>query len=241
MFIRGIKSLFCFVILFSVVFTYFSMGNYSVSASAYADFASVSDVDVDYGQMIDEYRTYYNNDDVVGKISIDNSDFDNIIVQGNDNSYYLSHNNYGNYSIGGSIFVDSRVNIVTDKKVLIFGHNNSKGNGVFSILEEYYNYDYYKGHEYITLTTDGGLRYYRIFSVYVETEDWSYMQVVFDNDNDYFNSVNMLKNKSIYDTSIDVSKDDNILILQTCSYNKDYREYKNKYLLIIAKEVDVSV
>ena len=41
----------------------------------------------------------------------------------------------------------------------------------------------------------------------------------------------------IYSVYVEVNKEDNILILQTCSTHKDYKNYKDKFLLVIAKEV----
>ena len=46
-----------------------------------------------------------------------------------------------------------------------------------------------------------------------------------------------LKSKSIYDTGENISPDDNILILQTCSFKKEYENFNKKYLLIIARRV----
>ena len=56
-------------------------------------------------------------------------------------------------------------------------------------------------------------------------------------DEEYLNHLEKLKSKSMYDTGIEVTKDDEILILQTCSTNKDYRNYQKKYLLIILRRV----
>ena len=41
----------------------------------------------------------------------------------------------------------------------------------------------------------------------------------------------------MYDTLEDVKKEDNILILQTCSTYYKYRDYQRKFLLVVAKEV----
>ncbi len=240
MFRKFVMSLFSMLFLGVTLFTYFNIDNEVVLAdtAVNGDIVDVAmDSDVDYKKLIDGYRSEYNNQDIVGRVAVLNSDFDKIIVQGSDNSYYLSHDNYGRYSALGSAFVDSRVDINNARKILIFGHNTTKRKGVFSMLEEYYDYDYYKEHEIIALTTDMGGRYYKIFSVYIETSDWSYMRVDFPSNIDFIKHANMLKDNSFYDTSVDLSDDDNILILQTCSNHKDYRTYKKKYLLIIAKEM----
>ena len=45
------------------------------------------------------------------------------------------------------------------------------------------------------------------------------------------------KNKSLYDTGVSVSDNDEIIILQTCSNAKKYRNYNKKYLLVIGKKI----
>ena len=49
--------------------------------------------------------------------------------------------------------------------------------------------------------------------------------------------ISNLKDKSFYDTGVDINSTDEILILQTCSHHKDYKKYKKKYLLIVAKKI----
>lgn len=78
---------------------------------------------------------------------------------------------------------------------------------------------------------------YEIFSIYVETKDFSYMNVNFASDKDYLEHITKLKEKSMYDTGVEVNSDDEVLILQTCSTHKDYSNYQRKYLLIILRRV----
>ena len=59
----------------------------------------------------------------------------------------------------------------------------------------------------------------------------------FNTKDEYYNHILKLKNKSMYDTNVLVNKDDKILIIQTCSTKKEYSNYENKFLLIIAKRV----
>ena len=62
------------------------------------------------------------------------------------------------------------------------------------------------------------------------------MNLNFNNDEDWYNHLQKLKSKSLYETETNITKDDEILILQTCSNKEDYQKYKKKYLLIIAKK-----
>mgnify|MGYP001112453209 CR=1 FL=1 len=76
-------------------------------------------------KIIDEYVKLYNNSDVVGEISIVNSDFKKAIMQGNDNDYYLNHTEDKTSSYMGSIYLDFRVDIDEGKKLLIKGQFRS--------------------------------------------------------------------------------------------------------------------
>ena len=85
------------------------------------------------------------------------------------------------------------------------------------------------------ITTSTAKKKYEIFSIYVETKDFSYMDVNFASDKDYLEHITKLKEKSMYDTGVEVNSDDEVLILQTCSTHKDYSNYQRKYLLIILR------
>ncbi len=190
-----------------------------------------------YKEIIDNYIEKYKNNEVVGEITILNTEYKKAIMQHNDNDYYLNHLENKKSHYLGSIYLDFRNNISKDHKLLIYGHNSSNVTMPFKILENYYHESYYKNHEYIEILTNEKKRLYKIFSVYVETNDFDYMKIDFSSKEEWLSHINKLKNKSLYDTNTTLSANDNILILQTCSTHKNYRKYKNKYLLIVAKEV----
>lgn len=184
---------------------------------------------------VDELKKKYNNDDIIGSISIDGTGIDEAILQSSDNDYYLSHDNYGKYDKYGSVFLDYRCNI-NSKKILIYGHSSIRVDTPFNNLEKYYDKFYYKEHPYINITLNNEERKYLIFSVYVEPKDFTYMNLNID-DETYEQHLIKYKSKSFYNTDVDIYKDDDILILQTCSKHPDYQKYENKYLLIIAKKI----
>ena len=192
---------------------------------------------INYEDVINNLRKEYNNEDIKGILEIDNTDYIVPVLQGSDNDYYLNHDAYGNRSGMGSIYLDFRVDIDTSRKLLIYGHNSSNIDMPFKILEEFYDKDYYDNHKYVWITTSTTKKKYEIFSVYVETKDFSYMNVNFASDKDYLEHITKLKEKSMYDTGVEVNSDDEVLILQTCSTHKDYRNYQRKYLLIILRRV----
>ena len=105
------------------------------------------------------------------------------------------------------------------------------------IIENYKDEDYYKEHKYVYLSSIKEVKKYEIFSVFVETSDWSYMNLNYASKDEYLKHLQNLKSKSFYDTGVEVNKDDKILIMQTCSNMKEYSKYPKKYMLVIAKEV----
>lgn len=191
----------------------------------------------EYIEQITSLKEKYNNKDVVGTISIDNTDFNTVVMQGNDNSYYLNHLPDKTYNINGSIFLDYRVDIDESNKLLIFGHSSPSYFLPIMIIENYKDEDYYKEHKYIYLSSIKKVKKYEIFSVFVETLDWSYMNLNYASKDEYLKHLQNLKSKSFYDTGVEVNKNDKILIMQTCSNMKEYSKYSKKYMLVIAKEV----
>lgn len=191
-----------------------------------------------YKEIIQGYKNEFNNNDVVGEITIVNTDYKKAIMQASDNDYYLNHTEDNTSSYMGAIYLDFRVDIDSGRKLLIYGHNSANIDMPFKVLEKYYDYNYYKEHEYIKITTENKVRLYKIYAVYVEPTDFSYMQTDFNNDDEWYEHIKHFKDKSMYDTGVDISSNDNILILQTCSTHRDYRNYKRKFMLVIAKEVN---
>ena len=190
-----------------------------------------------YSDVINDLKLSYSNDEVVGLLRIPNSNTEVPITQSNDNDKYLHTDIYGNYDKKGNPFLDYRVDINTSDKLLIYGHNFKKFFTPFKTLENYYDKDYYDSHQFIELLTDSNLYRYQIFSVYVEPEDWSYMKVKYKDDISRLKELEKQKEKSLYDTGVQVSADDDILILQTCSYKEEYSKYSKKYLLVISRRV----
>ena len=189
---------------------------------------------VDEREIVKELKEEYNNEEIVGYLRIPNTELKVPVTQSNDNSKYLSTDAYGNDDIKGNPFLDYRVDINNSRKLLIFGHNSKRYEAPFKILENYYDESFYNDHKYIELITDSNIFRYKIFSVFIETGDWSYMKL----NNDIFEEMKKYKSKSFYDTGEDISLDDDILIIQTCAYKEEYLKYDKRYLLIVSRRVE---
>ena len=193
---------------------------------------------IDYEEELNKVRNKYNNNDIVGILSNSDDTLNEIVMQSTDNDYYLEHTVYHESNWRGQTFLDYRNDINNSDKLIIYGHNSNYYNLPFKVLENYYNKSYYDENKYLYLQTNLNKYKYEIFSVYVEVSDWDYYnKMKFNTKDEYYNHILKLKNKSMYDTNVSVNKDDKILIIQTCSTKKEYSNYENKFLLIIAKRV----
>lgn len=190
---------------------------------------------VEYTKVL-ELQEENNNKDIKGYLTIPGTNISEPVLQGKDNEFYLSHSASKKKNIIGSVYLDYRVKINEGRKNLIYSHNSSSLTVPFKELEKYYDLDYYNDHQYIFLEDENRKQMYQIFSIFVENKNWSYMKIDFT-DEEWLEHLTYLKNKSWYETNVNIEQDDEILILQTCSHHKDYKKYKNKYLLIIAKKV----
>ena len=97
----------------------------------------------------------------VGWVHMNDTNIDYPVMQGSDNTTYLSINAYGEYSLSGSIFLDAYNNRdFKDHYNLLYGHHMDKG-FMFGALDAYSNEEYMLEHQYGWLETEGG-EYYKL-------------------------------------------------------------------------------
>ena len=76
-------------------------------------------------------------DDMVAWLTVDGTDIDYPVMQGTDNTIYLNTDPFGKYSLGGSIFLDSRNSSdFSDEYSLIYGHHMEFGR-MFGSLDDF--------------------------------------------------------------------------------------------------------
>ena len=168
----------------------------------------------------------YNNPDIVGYIYIPNV-LSSPILKSTTNEYYLSHDNYGNYDKKGSITMDYRVNI-GDKKILLYGHSGKETDLPFLALNNYTDESFFKKNNIIYIYDSNNTKYtYKIFSSYIETKDFDYVNIKSFNGLTWKEHLNKLKNKSLFKTDTELTDDSKVIILQTCSMvNKGNKKYQ---------------
>lgn len=84
--------------------------------------------------------------DHVAWLTVEGTDIDYPIMQGEDNYEYLNKDPYGEFSLSGSIFLDYRNDIgFTDTYSILYGHHMAYG-VMFGALDQYTDPDYFDTH-----------------------------------------------------------------------------------------------
>lgn len=162
------------------------------------------------------------NDQTIGWIQVPNTKINYPVVQSVDNDYYLNHNFYKKYNLAGWPFLDYRNNLNSDSNIIIYGHNRLD-ESMFGTLKKLLNKDYHKTNKYIFFNTIDYMNTYEIFSVYTINANDFKANINFNNDNEYFEYLNNLKNISTIQLKNKISAKDKIITLYTCSDNTNDR------------------
>ena len=97
--------------------------------------------------------------DAVAWLTVDDTRIDYPVMQGETNSEYLNKDPYGEFSLSGSIFLDSRnEKMFSDPYSLIYGHHMEYG-AMFGSLDGYADREYFDAHKTGTLTVIKGAEY----------------------------------------------------------------------------------
>ena len=187
-------------------------------------------------RKIDINKLYEENKDIVGWLKIDNTTINYPIMQNiNDPNYYLHRDFYKNYSSYGTPYMAKQCNLNSDN-IVIYGHH-MKNNKMFGKLEKYKSKDFYNNHKIITFTTLEKEYSYEIFAVfkttvYTKNTFRYYENINFENKKMYNDFINICKDKSLYQTGIEIKDKEKLITLSTCEYSN-----KNSRLVIVARKI----
>ena len=111
------------------------------------------------------------NSQIVAWISIPNMPIDYAVVQGKDNSYYLSHDALKNKNTAGAIFLDSKLKSdFTNADSIIYGHA-TYDSSMFGTLRKYRDKLFRNEHQYIFVYTPNATKKYRVSSQFKTTSE----------------------------------------------------------------------
>jgi len=161
------------------------------------------------------------NPDTVGQLHMGES-INTYVVQ-RDNSYYLRHSFYGEYSISGAIFMDIACSIYPQSRnLIIHGHNMQNGTS-FGKLSRFEDLDYLNQYPTISFSTLYESANYVPFAVVyysINPESEEYLnlyQVNYLSDDKFVDFVQTVKSRSVYHLYTSVAKTDKILTITTCA------------------------
>lgn len=185
---------------------------------------SVEDIEGDKKYNTDLKTLKEKNNETVAWLKVNGTNIEYPIVQAKDNDYYMNHNFNKEYNGGGWIFADYKNKLNgTDKNIVVYGHNMRDGSmfgTLKNILEENWNNN--AENYIINFITENENAEYEVFSVYqIENEDY-YIQTDFT-ESEFEKYIKIVKERSIKDFGVEITKEDNILTLSTCADNNKYR------------------
>lgn len=205
--------------------------------------------------MLDSMQAFIDeNKDTAGWITVGGTSIDNIVMQTDNNDYYLDHDFYGRYSQPGTVFADFRC-VVNDydfnqsDNIVLYGHNQANG-AMFGTLQKYKitkqntsKFDFYLQHPTFTFSNLYEEYTYKIIALFVcevepeQTRDGN----VFDYHNyirfgskerTYEEFISNVEERSQIITGVDVQKGDKFLTLSTCS-----NEFEPSRFVVIGRRV----
>ncbi|MCI8599636.1 MAG: class B sortase [Lachnospiraceae bacterium] len=166
------------------------------------------------------------NEDVIGWIEIPDTQVNYPILKGDDDVYYLNHTFNDTVNSSGSIFMEVLNSPdFTDLHTIIYGHNMKNG-AMFGELKEYKSPSFLVEHPLIYIDQEDGTHAYEIFSCYETSVKSDSYTIGFERNDEYSRFLEKLKERSAYDTGVEVSVLDSVISLSTCD-----KSGKKRYLV----------
>lgn len=166
------------------------------------------------------------NSDVIGYLEIPDTTISYPVIQTKDNpDFYLTHDFDKNYSFYGTPYLSAYCDLEKSDNLIIYGHNINGGR-MFGALTQYKSEKVYKKHKYVYFTTAKKDKYEIFAVISVNKYSFPYWQFVMAQDEkDYDEFVDKVKQYSLYDTGITPKYGDKLITLSTCdnSRGNDYR------------------
>ncbi len=157
------------------------------------------------------------NSDIVGWLRIRALDISYPVVQGEDNDFYLHRTFEKEDNFAGCLFVNCDNNRkLTDQNTIIYGHNMKNGS-MFGKLKQFREEETFKKSKYFWMFTPDFIYQYRIFSATVVDKTGLTYQTFFTDDEFDQWMKYAFENSEVDNTGIEVTKDDRIVTLSTCT------------------------
>lgn len=172
------------------------------------------------------------NEDVTSYIRIPGVDISYVVVQGEDNDYYLDHNYKKEYLVVGSIYMDYRneESLSDNYNTVLYGHNIERPGIMFHRVTDFFDKNVFEN-ELIYLYTMEGVFVYKPFAIYSTRPDSGYIRTDFATEEEFVQFCEDMKKRSKLKTDVTFDGSDRILTLSTCTNYNNGRYALHAYLV----------
>lgn len=142
-----------FALIFSGYVLWSNHRTYTEAENVYEELLDLKPIESADG-TVDFSKLKAINPDVCAWVTLDGTKIDYPIVQGRNNYAYLNRDFYGNFSLAGSIFLDTRNNNdMKDSYSLVYGHHMDN-NLMFGDLDLYKDKEFFQTNHSATIVTE---------------------------------------------------------------------------------------
>ena len=195
------------------------INEYNTGNESYSDLKEsiVFESTDDHKNRIDFEALHKINEDIVGWLTLDDTQIDYPVVKGKDNEYYLHHLYTGEYNSLGTLFVDYRNrDLFNDQVSVIYGHSMLNGS-MFFILERYERQSFYEDHKRFTFETPE--QTYILEPIAGKTVDAKipFLQFNFNSKEEYKEYVEEFIRTSTFNSESEFFDSDKVVMMIKCS------------------------
>lgn len=192
----------------------------------YWDFADVNFLEADF-EALKEL-----NSEIKAWLTLGGTNINYPVTQHADNDFYLSHSLSNASNSGGWVFMDYRNHnfgkktagsaVYYPQNTIIYAHgrqDRSMFGSLYKVL--YQEWSSRPENHILKVSTPDSNSLWQVFSVYQLPNTNDYIQTDFQNESEYINFLEKLKNRSFFDFQTEISVQDRIITLSTCANDRE--------------------
>ena len=193
---------------------------------------------IQIAEDINLHKLYNINSDLVGWIRIDGTNINYPVMQ--NGNFYLRRNFYKDYSSCGTPYLAEYCGLKTSDNLILYGHHMDNKT-MFSALDNYKRYNFYKKHQYINFyTLENGKTIkntyeviYTFKTIAYSDSGFKYNSFYIANTPDQFDDfIRRCDELSFYTTGKTAKYGDKLITLSTCEYSQ-----KNGRMVVVGRKI----
>lgn len=189
----------------------------------------------------DYTELFMQNSDMVGWISVDDTNINYPVMQSKDEpNFYLKRGFDKTYSDYGCPYIQENCDVkAPSDNLVVYGHNMNNGS-MFADLIKYEDKEFYENHRTIHFNLITDKVDYQIVAVFktvaYSPDGFRYYDFVNAESSEDFDSyISKCKELELYDTGVTAEYGDKLITISTCEYSR-----KNGRIVVVAKRITES-